>query len=460
MIYARLQVGKPTPGKAAPPFPDNVDDAAHRNRGPSRINGRLSVLDDCVRRHMFDTVQLCLRGVITSSVGYTHAIEDIITLTDVKAASDFRQPTAISETDARKVRSLDFYFELPTMIPGQQDGIFRPLPLTGLVKGTTTITQSTALNDTRVEHGDCEVSYWIEVNFRRAGRQVGFLNQHIQISSLYPCLKVSAGRETPLTIRAKPDILSRCRFQKVPGLSLTWSEGDVAIRRDPQTGKRHISVPLTVAMDAAERNSGSGSLPMDGRQSLKCSVEAKWEVNTRFSIVPGRPSPTRLRAGEVIYKKTTASAQKSTILFRPLPQYDSARRAQQHQQTTTRPAAEPYVATSQLELPVPDAVSQPSLDWKYLSRTYTLDLSMTFHGAPKYSLHSSIPLAVTAYGSKADDAAKSQVVVDVAEVEVPSGLESDDDEDVDNLSALLVPLRLRQPGERTATRTPPPAYFG
>ncbi|KIY02998.1 uncharacterized protein Z520_01464 [Fonsecaea multimorphosa CBS 102226] len=451
MIYARLLVGKPTPGKAVSPLPDNVDGVAC-NRGPSRINGRLSVLEDCIRRHAFDTVQLCLRGVITSSVGYKHAIEDIITLTDVKAMSDFRHSTCISETDTRKVRHLDFYFELPTTIAGQ-DGVFRPLPLTGVFTGTTTITQNTALNDHRVERGDCEVSYWVEVNFRLSGTQVGFLNQHIQISSLYPCLRASPARGNPLTIRAKPDILSRCRFQKPPDLSLTLSEADMTIKRDAQTGKRHISVPLTVAMDASE------ALSMDSRQSLKCSVEAKWEVNTRFSTTPGRPSAAKVRAGEVIYKKTTASTHKSTILFRPLPQYDDYRRAQKGKKNP----AEPYVATSQLDLAVPDAVSQPSLEWKHLSRTYTLDLSMTFHGgqgAPKYSLHNGISLLVKADASKADDAAKSQIVVDVSEV--ASGLDSDEEDA--SLSELLVPLGIsavqRQQGQRTATRTPPPAYFG
>ncbi|OQV00429.1 hypothetical protein CLAIMM_05923 [Cladophialophora immunda] len=450
MIYARLQVGRPTAGEAVPPMPDNVDDVAC-NRAPSRINGRLSVLDDSIRRQAFDTVQLGLRGVITSSVGYRHVLEDIITLTDVKAVSDFRQTTCISETDTRKGRHLDFYFELPTTISSEA-GIFRPLPLSGVFKGTTTVTQSTALNDHRVTHGDCEVSYWIEAQFRLSGLQVGFLNQHIQISSLYPCLRATPTRGTPLTIRAKPDILARCRFQKIPSLSLTLPEADLTIKREPQTGKRQISVPLTVAMDASE------SLPMDARQSLKCSVEVKWEVNTRFSITPGRPSAARLRAGEVIYKTTTASTQKSTILFRPLPQYDDPRRAQ----NAKKNPAEPYVATSQLDLAVPDAVSQPSIDFRYLSRTYTLDLSLTFHGghgAPKYSLHTSIPLSVTAYGSKADDAAKHQVVVDVSEIN--QGLESDGEED--DLGALLAPLGIgatqRQQSQRTTTRTPPPAYF-
>ncbi|KAH0845663.1 hypothetical protein FOPE_11800 [Fonsecaea pedrosoi] len=450
MIYARLQVGKPETGKAVSPFCDNGNDAAC-NGAPSRINGRLSVLDDSIRQHMFDTVQLCLRGVITSSVGYKHAIEDIITLTDVKAVSDFKPATCTSETDTRKSRHLDFYFELPTRI-SCRDGIFRSLPLTGTFTGTTTITQSTALNDLRVEHGSCEVSYWVEVTFRLSGRQIGFLTQHTQIPSLYHHLRAAPARGIPLTHRAKPDILARCRFHKIPDLSLTLSEADMTVRRDPETGKRHISVPLSVARDASE------NFGIDGRQSLKCSVEAKWEVKTRFSTTPGRPSSAKVRAGEVIYKVTTASTQKSTILFRPLPQYDDSRRTQKAKKTP----AEPYVATSQLDLSVPDAISQPSLDWMYLARTYALDLCLTFHGghgAPKYSLHTNIPLSVAAYGSKADDAAKNQVVVGVSEI--ASGWESE--EGGDGHSELLGPLGVstaqRQQGQRNATRTPPPAYF-
>ncbi|EXJ73508.1 uncharacterized protein A1O5_03269 [Cladophialophora psammophila CBS 110553] len=388
-------------------------------------------------------------GVITSSVGYRNALEDIITLTDVKAVSDFRQCTCIGQEDTRKGRHLDYYFELPTTI-STADSRFRPLPLTGAFTGTTTIVQSTALSDHRVAHGECEVSYWIEAIFRLSGMQVGFLNQHIQISSLYPSLRASLRKGTPLTIRAKPDILARCRFQKCPDLSLTLPEGDMTIQHDPKTGKRHISLPLAVAMGASE------SFPMDARQSLKCSVEAKWEVNTRFSVTPGHPSIERLRAGEAVYITTTASTHKTTILFRPLPQYDD-----QRAQNVRTNAVDPYLATSQLDMPVPDAVSQPSLNWKYLSRTYRLDLSLTFHGgqgAPKYSLHTGIPLSIAAYGSKADDAAKNQVVVDVSEV--ASDRESDGEDD---LSDLLVPLGMsamqRPQGQRASTRTPPPAYF-
>ncbi len=60
-IYARLQVDKPVADNAAT-VRDGSDQAGNY-RAPFRLNGRLSVLDDSIARHAFDTVQLCLRGM-------------------------------------------------------------------------------------------------------------------------------------------------------------------------------------------------------------------------------------------------------------------------------------------------------------------------------------------------------------------------------------------------------------
>ena len=219
------------------------------------------------------------------------------------------------------------------------------------------------------------------------------------------------------------------------------------VEYDRASGKRRIVLPLTVAMNSSEH------LHRHSRQSLACVVEAKWQVNTRFSTMVASKYSNRPKASEIIRKTTTASTQKTNFLFRPLPHYDD-------RDFIKSSPAEPFVATSELELDVPDTISQPSLDWKHLSRTYTLNLSLQFRcgqGMPNYSLETSNPLSVIAYGSKADDAALSAVALDLWEAV------SDSDEEDDQLE-MLGSMRINQEralrgSQRTATRTPPPAYF-
>ncbi|KIX01111.1 uncharacterized protein Z518_10177 [Rhinocladiella mackenziei CBS 650.93] len=452
MIYGRLQVA------ALPPFPQ------HNN--VCRLSGRLSVLDDSIKQRSFDTVQLCFRGVITSSVGYKTGLEDIITLTDIKTPSDFRPCSSTSQNDSQKGRHADFYFELPTHA-STKDGTLRSLPLSATISVNTSPAPNTAMNDRPVIRGECEVSYWVEAQFRLAGKQVGILSRHVQIPSLYPCLRASISRGHPLTMHAKPDFLTRCKFQKNPDLSITLHEPEMIMEWRTTTGKRHVSLPLAIAMDMQQQTSDCNSI--DPRQSFQCSVEAKWEVNSRFSNVPVHSNTERLKCSDVVYKTTLASSQKANVLFRPLPHYDGSRDSR-NQNANNRTSSISYTATSQVDLSVPNAVSQPSLYWGLLSRTYTLDLSLHFHGvqgAPNYNLHRKIPLSVFTYGSKADDAQKDQVVVDVAEADSGSGSdsESDADNNVDDLLASRAADRVQEPvraqarRQRTVNRTPPPPYF-
>ena len=388
-----------------------------------------------------------MTGVITSSVGYKSVLENIITLTDVKAASEFRPTPSGSQKESEKVRHADFYFEIPTST-STTNRISPPIPLSGTFTGTNNFNQKGSLNDNPVVHGECEVSYWIEAKFRLAGRQVGFLNRHIQVSALYPRLRISLAKNAPLTIRAKPDLLARCRFQKSPEVQLTFSEPNMSVTRDCTTGKRHITLPLAATMGTT-----SNAFAVQSRQSLTCTVEAKWEVNVRFSTMAGRTNPDRLKATETIHKTTTASTQKSTILFRPLPQYDSKDDPRSN-------LSGPHITTSQLELSVPDSVSQPSLDWKFLSRSYTLNLTLHFRGiqgAPNYSLQTRLPLSVAACDSKADENVQSHITVDIPE----ATLDFDEEEDLNRASG-AVRMGQAQPqrqGQRTVTRTPPPPYF-
>ncbi|EXJ89768.1 hypothetical protein A1O3_02835 [Capronia epimyces CBS 606.96] len=450
MVYARIQIARPPQGEgeAIPSSPQQIHGQGHQHHqhhGSSRLNGRLSVLDASVEQAAFDTVQLRFRGIILSSVGFNSAIEDIITLTDVKALSDFRPTTSSSNssrTDSEKARHVDFYFQLPTNVSAT-DGTSRSLPLSTTIRGVTSASPRGGLNDYQVIRGDCEVSYWVEAQFRQAGREVGFLCEHVKISSLYPRLRVSLAKSLPLTMRAKPDLLARCRLQKSPALDVALYEPDIIIEHDATSGQRQITLPIAVTMDIQPPASGADSL--DARQSFKCSVEAKWEVHTRFSTV-AISTADRMPPGDTIYKMNTAPTQKHIILFRPLPLYDD-----QVSPGEKFRRLNSYVATSQLDLSVPDALSQPSLRWKHLTRTYMLQLSLHFHGlrgTPRYSLCKQIPLSVSADESKVGEVQKNEAIVSISEANNIPDVEGD----VHDMTTLRH-IRTQ------STRTPPPPYF-
>ncbi|EXJ95663.1 hypothetical protein A1O1_00785 [Capronia coronata CBS 617.96] len=444
MLYALLKVASPSEGEAIPPY--SQPPSEHQHPASSRLDGRLSVLEACVDKGVFDTVQLRFRGIILSSVGCNSAIEDIITLTDVKPLSHFRPSTASTRSDSEKARHVDFYFELPANIC-TLDGVSRSLPLSATISGTTSTAPRGGLNDPQLIQGNCEVSYWVEAQFCLAGREVGFICEHVRMLSLYPRLRASLTKGLPLTIRAKPDLLARCRLQKSPALEVALYEPDMTIDHDTKSGKRQMSIPIAVTMDIHPPAAGADSL--DARQSLKCSVEARFEAHTRFSSGPLLSNGERILPDEAI-SKSTASTQKSTVLFRPLPLYDDqdipgAKSKRRH----------PYVATSHLDLSVPDAFSQPSLRWKHLTRTYTLHLSLNFHGlqgAPRYSVCRHIPLSVSAHAPISGEAPKNDVIVSI--------LEANDNLDAEGIMTTLRPSD-HIPGEKgiEQTRSPPPPYF-
>jgi hypothetical protein len=445
MIYAKLQVASLR----------TVEDISHTGQDIitvdsgkiMQLNGRLSVLDDSISRHAFDTVQLNFRGefsgdipiastsiehtigIIASTVGGKFVLEDIVTLTDVKTSNDF-QASSIPGKDLSIGKHANFFFNIPRTAH-RSDGTVRTLPLSSIISGVSSVTQRGTLSDRKIIPGECEVSYWIHAQFRCAGREVGSLNEPVRISSLYSDLRLSLSKGLPMNIRAPFDMISRLRFTKAPELTLSLYEPDVAINYDPASGKRTAVIPLAVAMDLEALASGWASF--DGRQSFKCTVEAKWKVNTRFSIAPMRSSSQRLKPTEAVHKTTTASTQKSIILFRPLPGY-------QEDCGLKFATSKSYVATSQLELLVPGSVSQPSLRWDYLSRGYSLDLRLKFHGiqgAPKYSLQTTIPVTVLECGSRPEEESKDEIVVHVAEV---------DDQD-------------QTPQRIPMASAPPPLYF-
>ncbi|KAK5057620.1 hypothetical protein LTR84_011620 [Exophiala bonariae] len=433
MIYAKLQISAPT-GEVT------------TSSGRHRVSGRLSVLDDSVRRHGFDTVQLCFRGVIASCIGQKTCLEDIITLTDIKAAGDFRPHMISSQKYSTKGHYVDFFFQLPTHA-SPATGLIKTLPLTTIVEGSTSVTHSTAMNDRQVIQGECEVSYWIEAQFRSRGEQVGSLNQPVRISAIYPDLQLSLSHGEPLTIQASPDLLTRCKLQKCPTLSVSMYEPNITTKRDPGTAKRQISIPIAVAIDWQELPRGNDHF--DSRQSFKCSVEAKWLVKDRFSIAPVRGKDRILLRGEVIHRTSMASAQKSNILFRPLPLYDDPNMKKGVHKRAS------YIGASELELCVPSAISQPSLCWNHFSRAYALELSLTFQnlqGASKYKVHSVIPVSVATQDVSVEKQ-KDEAILSIVESE----LDGFDGEElaVDQRDMPEPPNQ----GQRLTTRTPPPAYF-
>lgn len=390
-------------------------------------------------------------GVIASCIGRQTSLEDIITLTDIKSAGDFRSHTISNQKHSTQACYVDFFFKLPTHASASA-GLTKTLPLTTTIEGSTSVTQSTAMNDRHIVQGECEVSYWIEAQFRSRGRQVGSLHQPVQISGLYPHLHISLSNGQPLTIDATPDLLARWKMQKSPKLSVSIYEPEITIVRDHKTGKRHISIPIAVAMEMQTPPGGSTSI--DARQSLKCSVDAKWQVSDRFSIIPVRGKGQIPLRGEAINKTSTASTQKSNILFRPLPVYENSDTSKDKSTQTS------YVAASALELSVPDAISQPSMCWNHFARSYKLDLSLTFHGlqgAPKYKANSIIPVAVTTQYESVEKQ-KNQLVVGVLETD-PDGLEDAEDDHGLDIPLSNAPEPLLRQGQRTASRTPPPAYF-
>ncbi|KAL2441430.1 hypothetical protein ABEF95_014733 [Exophiala dermatitidis] len=429
MLYARLQVSCPSKGGDKTGLPSNTHtqqvEPDHQHRTSSLIQGRLSVLGSCVDQYLFDTVQLRLRGIIISSIGGDTAVEDIITLTDFRANTDFvlSTPSCPEDNNAPNTRHVDFYFVLPTHVT-TADGVSRSIPLSTKISGTTSKNTCPrgggGLNPGHQQqhndiHGDCEISYWIEAQFRLAGCEVGFLCKHIKISAssfLYPRLcaslalpKCPSPSPSPfLTLRAKPHLLSRCCrlfLQKSPSLKVSLYEPDMAIKQNHDS-KRRLTIPLALTIDntTTTSSSSSQSATLDNRQSFKCSVVAKWIVHTRFSTIPiPLDGISRDRAvSTCAYKTSTASSQKCNILFRPLPAYPG--------EADQRGRGCSYTATSQLDLAVPDTVSQPSLRWTHLSRTYRLQLSMEFYGVygvPRYRVNTTeVPVAVVSDTSSMD----------------------------------------------------------
>ena len=280
-------------------------------------------------------------GVIAAGIASKTGLEDIVTLTDIKTPADFH-PTPVShQIESPKGRHLDFFFRLPTSV-SSRTGALQTLPPSMAIKGTTSPSPQATMNQHHVIQGECDVTYWIQARFRLSGRQVGYLDQKVRIAGLYPHLQASLPKGLPLTLRAKPDLLARCKTLRVPELSVSLYEPDLKVEQESQSGKRRITIPLALSMQSLLSASSNS---MDTRQSFECSVEASWEINDRFSATLPVLGSSRPAISDIVQKIRTLSAAKAKIFFRPLPTYDhhDNRKAYSTKQ-------DPYVATSQLEL--------------------------------------------------------------------------------------------------------------
>ncbi|OQU98453.1 hypothetical protein CLAIMM_04239 isoform 2 [Cladophialophora immunda] len=384
------------------------------------LRGRVSALETCVRDRAFNSVQLCFKGVITSSIDSRSATENFVVLTNTKTRCDFvaRQSPSRPSSSSDAYHTTDFHFAVPT-VSSNQDGALRPLPPTSTITGTADVPQTSALASHRILQGKCQVSYWIEAQFLLDGRQVGYVREDVRISWAYPTLRAYLFRGSPLTVQATPGVVTRYVFQSSPDLSLTLYGLDMLIKRDCETG-RPQSTLLTAALNIRSPAT-KGKTSFDPRQSIQCSIKAKWELTVRFTNVSAGGTAKILKAGESICKKITLSVQKTSITFRPLLS------EKQDSQALSDPPA--HVATSQLILSVPDGVSQPSFCFDHLSRTYALDLSFSFHNIPgvaKHYVHVKAPVMVMSSSVLDEVLPKYKAVAD--EVETPCQTEHEPQE--------------------------------
>ncbi|KIW31830.1 uncharacterized protein PV07_03423 [Cladophialophora immunda] len=398
MVLARLYVAPPT--FLERPFHEFDQATSSVKDQVCRLDCRLGVLEQSVRQRAFDCVHLYFKGTIKSSIDSRTATEDIISLADIKLLPDFvprlSESHPVSNIDAFHA---EFHFDVPTVI-ATASGVYRPLPLSTIVTGSASVTQTSALTDHRILRGKCQVSYWVEAQFHSGGRRIGGVREAVQISAPYPALRAYLPVRSPVTVQATPNVLTRYMFQKSPDLSVTLYGFDMLIARHEGTDK-----PQSALLTAALEMKGSPcaeSGTFDSRQSFQCAVEAKWAVGTRFSIVSTAGNARRLKVGESIYIKTTLSTQSTSPVFRPLL-------PEKGDHTWTEPSFP--VAAAQLILSVPRAISQPSYHFDHLSRAYYLDLSFSFlniPGVPRHHAHINIPITVVSWSAHTDAPPKYQ----------------------------------------------------
>lgn len=299
---------------------------------------------------------LLFAGIVLVSHNDESSIEDLITLTDVKSLPQFGNDPATGNS------AVNFQFDLPIDAPTLFGGT-RYLPPSGVTRGYFYEVPSPGyLSNQRKVEGLCEVSYWIDAEFRLKGNQVGYLTRHVDVSDFYHCLQVSIERPLHLPLKVAGGYFSKSRHEMGVNLSLVLQQLEPRrLAHNKANGPSCGSLPLGLAMNA--RSVADNPLPWDTRQSLKCYVDCKWETKLSFSTIRDQPN-TKLGHERLVFDATsTTTAERYCVYFRP---------------ETKLTSSHYHAAISELDLTIPEFIQEPSYQLGLLSREYSLNVSLAF----------------------------------------------------------------------------------
>lgn len=210
--------------------------------------------------------------------------------------------------------------------------------------------------------GLCEVSYWLDAEFRLNSKQVGYLSKHVEVPSFYSCLQASIERPVHFPLKVASDWLWGSRHGKTANFSLLLQQ----IERRPTVylkTKEFTCASFSLGMTLKALGIAGITLPWDTRQSLKCYINCKWEAKVSFSPIQDHGN-MKAEHGRLIFEVASpTSTERHTVYFRP---------------ETKLVSSNYYVAMSELDLSLPEFIQQPSCQFGLLSREYTLKLSLAF----------------------------------------------------------------------------------
>lgn len=295
-------------------------------------------------------------GIVLVSHDDETSIEDLITLTDVKSIAQFGSDQETSNS------TVSFQFDLPIDAPKLFGGT-RYLPRSGVIRGYAYRAPSPrCLSYQRAVEGLCEVSYWIDAEFRLKGQQVGCLTRHVEVSNFYHCPQISIERPLQLPLKVAGGYFSKSSHEIAGSLSLVLQQVEPCrLARHKANGTPCGSLQLGLAMNI--RSVADTPLPWDTRQSLKYYVDCKWEAKISFSTTRDQLNMELGHERLVFDSTSTTSTERCCGYFRP---------------ETKLASSQYYAAISELDLTVPKVIQEPSYQLGLLSREYTLKVSLAF----------------------------------------------------------------------------------
>jgi hypothetical protein len=309
-----------------------------------------------IKYHCVIHSDLSFAGIVLVSYDDETSIEDLITLTDVKSLAQFGNDPATGNSN------VDFQFDLPIDAPKLFGGT-RYLPGSGVIRGYSYEAPSPGcFSNQRMVEGLCEVSYWIDAEFRLKGQQVGCLTRHVEVSNFYHCLQVSIERPLHFPLKVAGGYFSKYSYEKAVNLSLVLQQVEPRQTVHNKTnGTPCGSLSLGLTLNA--RNAADIPLSWDTRQSLKCYVDCKWEAKVLFSTIKDQPNMKLERERLAFDSAAATSTERCCVYFRPETKVTSSLY---------------YAAISELDLLVPKFIQEPSYHLGLLSREYTLKVSLAF----------------------------------------------------------------------------------